>query len=554
MKKITTTLFAVIIGINAFASGHTVSITTTNVLCSGACNGTATATVSGGVGPFAYDWAPATPPGDGTPSLTNLCGGSYTLTVTDSSDMSIATASFVIVDPPVLSVSISGGGAVCAGGCTTLTPAVVGGTFPYAFNWSGGLLGASPSACPASATNYTVTVTDANGCVATNSISIAVNPIPVVTVNSPTICAGSTATLTGGGATTYLWSTGATTNPLNVTPATTTSYTVTGSSLGCTAIAVSTVTVMPLPSLTLTTTNATCGLNNGGITPTGGCTYTWVSTGTPPAGSYFTGLGAGTYTVTTSCGGCASTAVTTISTTPSPTAIVPANITVCNGSVVPLGIFTSTPAGATFAWTNSNTAIGLAASGVGSVPSFTAMNPGPTPITSTITVSPTLGGCSGTPNTYTITVNPADDASFSYSSPSYCQAGTDPLPLITGVSPGVFSVTPPTLLFVTTTTGEINLAASSLGTYSITYTTGGLCSNSSSTSVIINSLDDASFNYPSSIYCQSGTNPTPTITGASGGTFTALPGLVIDPITGLVNLVASPVGTYTIVYTTSGVC
>ncbi|MDT8413291.1 MAG: hypothetical protein RQ875_12570, partial [Vicingaceae bacterium] len=86
----------------------------------------------------------------------------------------------------------------------------------------------------------------------------------------------------------------------------------------------------------------------------------------------------------------------------------PPNITVCNGANVLASNFTSTPTGATFTWTNSNTAIGLAASGSGNTPAFTATNATTLPITSTITVSSPATGCSGapTPVTYTITVNP----------------------------------------------------------------------------------------------------------------------------------------------------
>lgn len=88
------------------------------------------------------------------------------------------------------------------------------------------------------------------------------------------------------------------------------------------------------------------------------------------------------------------------------TVTVPANIAVTKGGTVATTNFVSTPIGATFAWTNSNTAIGLAASGSGNVPSFTATNAGTTAIIATITVIPTLNGTAGTPSSYTITVNP----------------------------------------------------------------------------------------------------------------------------------------------------
>ncbi|MCK7538012.1 MAG: hypothetical protein MZV63_47170 [Marinilabiliales bacterium] len=60
----------------------------------------------------------------------------------------------------------------------------------------------------------------------------------------------------------------------------------------------------------------------------------------------------------------------------------------------------------TYAWTNSTPSIGLAASGSGNIPSFTATNIGTAPVTATITVTPSFEGCAGTPQTFTITVNP----------------------------------------------------------------------------------------------------------------------------------------------------
>ena len=88
------------------------------------------------------------------------------------------------------------------------------------------------------------------------------------------------------------------------------------------------------------------------------------------------------------------------------------NLSYCVGSTVPqiaiLGTpaTSTTPSGLTFSWTNSNNAIGLISSGVGNIPTFTAVNPTLEPLTSTITITPTINGCLGTPKSYTITVNP----------------------------------------------------------------------------------------------------------------------------------------------------
>jgi gliding motility-associated-like protein len=96
---------------------------------------------------------------------------------------------------------------------------------------------------------YYVSVSNVCGTV-TDTIKITQAPIPVVIVNSPTICFGQSATLTATGAVNYSWNNGSTVNPLVVNIDTTTSYSVIGTnSFGCTSSALATVNVNPSPSL-----------------------------------------------------------------------------------------------------------------------------------------------------------------------------------------------------------------------------------------------------------------------------------------------------------------
>lgn len=81
-----------------------------------------------------------------------------------------------------------------------------------------------------------------------------------------------------------------------------------------------------------------------------------------------------------------------------------ANQTVCNNAATTAINFTGTAT--TFNWVTNTTSIGLAASGTGNIPSFTALNATATAITATITVTPSNGACTGTPVSFTITVNP----------------------------------------------------------------------------------------------------------------------------------------------------
>jgi PKD repeat protein len=178
-----------------------------------------------------------------------------------------------------------------------------------------------------------------------------------------------------------------------------------------------TVSISPIPSLclgaTVTPIIAVNACSNLSL-PTNPSAYLWTANGaspssstssTPPTFSYAT---PGTYTislsVTNECGTTTASVTFTINTVPTTTA--ESNLTFCPGDIVPINNFISTPSGATFIWNNSNTAIGLAASGISSVPSFTATNNTAAPITSTISIAPTLGSCVGSTISYTITVNP----------------------------------------------------------------------------------------------------------------------------------------------------
>jgi gliding motility-associated-like protein len=82
------------------------------------------------------------------------------------------------------------------------------------------------------------------------------------------------------------------------------------------------------------------------------------------------------------------------------------NMSYCVGSTIPLLNLSGLPSGAQFSWTNSNTSIGLASSGSGNIPTFTAVNTTNQPISGTIRITPSINGCAGIPKEYVITINP----------------------------------------------------------------------------------------------------------------------------------------------------
>ena len=108
-------------------------------------------------------------------------------------------------------------------------------------------------------------------------------------------------------------------------------------------------------------------------------------------------------------------------------------------------------------------------------------------------------------------------------------------------------------LTINAATGDIDLVASTPGTYTVTYSfTSGTCSNTTTASITITALPTATIAYTGSPYCASGI-ATVTQTGTAGGTYTSTAGLTINAATGDIDLVASTPGTYTVTYSfTSG--
>ncbi|MBL4650633.1 MAG: T9SS type A sorting domain-containing protein [Aureispira sp.] len=140
---------------------------------------------------------------------------------------------------------------------------------------------------------------------------------------------------------------------------------------------------------------------------------------------------------------------------------------------------------------------------------------------------------------------------ISYSQSNYCVDAIDPSPSITGTTGGTFTAMPAGLV-INSTSGEVDLSASSVQTYTVSYADGtGVTSTATLT---INGLDNALFTYPSSTACESAlltTSPTPAI---AGGTWSSTSGLSINASTGTITPNTSTVGNYTITHTTNGAC
>ena len=268
-------------------------------------------------------------------------------------------------------------------------------------------------------------------------------------------------------------------------------------------------------------------------------------------------------TYTTNDPVCFSDSTVTMTINQTPTVNTVLDQTVCDGASFMDVNFIGTPlTGVTFDWTNDNINIGLPATGTGNILGFTATNSGTTQISGLITVTPSTTTCTGTATTFNYIVDPMDDASFDYvSGLTYCLTGTNPVANITGTTGGNFSyvaISGGPTLSLNTTTGDIDLSLSQLGSYDITYTTSGVCSQSSTLTLDITNAPEANFSFGT--YCLNGTDPMPDFinddTGApfavagNGGNFSEPTGNIsINSNTGLVDLDASTAGTYTITNT-----
>jgi uncharacterized repeat protein (TIGR03803 family) len=166
----------------------------TNVACFGGNTGTMKVGVTGGTKQYTYSWTN----GATTASVTGLSVGCYTVTVNDSCGSTVSATS-CITEPPLLSVRDSVvHDTICPGNCTQIFDIITGGALPYASSWApaAGLtctFCTNPTACPLTTTTYTTMVTDANGCVASCSVTVFVNssPSPYATAAMDTVCSSS---------------------------------------------------------------------------------------------------------------------------------------------------------------------------------------------------------------------------------------------------------------------------------------------------------------------------------------------------------------------------
>ena len=419
-----------------------------------------------------------------TPSITN---GIVTLTLTTNQPVGscpagTSTMTVTVISPPVADPGSNQ--SICSGSSVQLGSNF---QFGYNYNWSPptGLNFTFTSNPTATLTNNTANVTtqtytlivSATGCADTASVVVSVYPPAVANAGSPvSVCAGSTISLNGsisGGASSATWSS---------------------------------------PSGTFT--------QPGSLT----------SQFTPTIAS---GVAVVTLTTNDPLGPCPA-AVSTVSDTVNPLATVtnnPLTQTVCSGSPTQPVILTSALTGTTFSWSSSSPdgVTGFIPSGsTATIPAQTLTNPGFTPDTVIITITPTADACPGIPSTYTIIVNPLPDVILPPGQ-TICNGNSfNPVTLSSDVSGTTFNWTSISDSFVTgnTLTGTGNIPVQSLSntgtdTGLVVYTVTPIANNCPGTSgaypVIINPTPSVTFSPAPQLMCSGQNSQLVNISSATPG-------------------------------------
>jgi gliding motility-associated-like protein len=441
------------------------------------------------------------------PSATTAMSGTYSVTVTVGGCTGPAGTTAVVVNPIPATPAPGSNSPVCTGATLNLTTTAVAGA---TYSWTGPNSFTSSLQNPAiagvtalAAGTYSLTVTVAGCTSAAGTVTVVVNPTPAAPTagsNSP-VCAGTTINLTSNtiAGATYSWTgpasfSSALEDPSrpSATAAMAGTYSVTVTVGGCTSPAATTaVVVNPVPATPTAGSNspicvgATLNLTTPAVA---GATYSWTGPNSfssslqNPSITGATALASGTYSVTVTVAGCTSapgTVTVTVNSAPvSPTAS--SNTPVCTGDT--LFLSASTIAGATYSWTGPNSFASALQNP--SIIGVTALAAG----TYTVVAN---NGCSSSPATTTVVINPTPAAPVAGSNSPICAGSTLNLTSNT-IAGAVYSWTGPGGFYSSLEDPSIAAATTgATGTYSVTATVGGCTSPVATTAVVVNPIPPA---------------------------------------------------------------
>ena len=507
-------------------SGLSLSSTQVNVLCFGNNTGAINLTVAGGTAPYTYAWSNNTTAQD--PS--NLIAGVYTVTVTDANGCT-ATLSITITQPATaVSISTTVQNILCLNGTGSVNSTSAGGVSPYTYSWSN--QATTQNITNLQAGNYTVTVTDANGCTANavGVVAITLSTVPVQINNSTgtnvLTCTTPAISLQATGGVTYTWTGGQTPNAANNVITIPGSYTVNMIDPNGCPVSQSIVITQNITPPTSGITNSTgsiiidCNAPAINLLATGGGTYQWNNgLGTNAAQSISQ---AGSFTVVvTAANGCldSSTVVLTVAPVPLVTGI---DTTICSGqSVLITPVYY--PTGGQVIWTNGQTTPNLTVS-----PTSTTM----------YSVLYTWNGCTATED-ITVTVNPTP--TLSVTSSSICFGDTTAIVAQANLANGVYN-----WISLNQTGPNLTVFPTQTTSYTATYTLNGCTSAQATGTVTVNPLPIVSV--ADMTICQGQPGTLSAIVNPAGGNFAWSQGGTSATIT----VTPSSTSIYNLTYTAIG--
>ncbi len=395
------------------------------------------------------------------------CSASTTATVTINASGAIAVNSTTI----------------CSGQTATLSAGAAS-----SYTWNTGQNTQNIVVNPLTTTIYTINATLGAGCNASNTATVTVNTNPTVTVNNASICVGQTATLNAVGAISYVWYDGSIAASNTVSPITTTSYSVVGSSNGCTNSATANVVVTPNPTVSATSVSI-CAGQTASLTGLGATTYTWDPSGANTVGATFTASPAGTtvYNLLGSTNGCASSATVSVS-VGSNLSVSANNATICSGQSASLN---ASSTATNYSWSTGATTNSIIVNPI---------------VNTTYTVNGNSAGCTGsTTATVFVTTTPVI--------PNYNQA------ICVGETTTLTAVGATSYVWNTGSTATVIIVNPTITTSYTLIGANGSCTMSANYNITVNSLPTISTN--SATICN-GASTTLTANGATSYTWIPL--------------------------------
>lgn len=433
-----------------------------------------------------YQWSPTA--GLNNSTLANPVASpvlTTTYIVATSSDTCNGLDTVIIFVNTAAAISAGADISICSSTGTSVTLNASGGS---SYSWSTGATTASIAVTPTSATTYTVTGTNANGCTNSDVVSVSINSVPAVSAGADiSLCSGTAVTLTGSGAQSYSWSTGASTTSISFVPSSSATYTVIGTDAnGCTNIDSVSVLMNGLPVVSAGPDVTVCSGTAATLTGSGGQIYSWSPAGTLNNGNVSNPVATPTITTTytltsTDANSCSNTDAVRITVVNIPVSTVSNDTAVCAGKNVSL----NATGGGSYSWSPSVSLNNAAIS-----------NPIATPTsTTTYLLSVTNSGCATT-HSVTVVVNqlPNIDAGPNI---VICSGISVTLNATGGIA---YNWSPSTGLSNPTISNPV-AAATGITTYTVIGTDGNGCTKTDMVTVSSGIIPIANFGYDLTLAC-----------------------------------------------------